>query len=96
MLEFLWAYGLFLAKVVTALIAFALLIAIIAGGRKKGEKTELKITHLNDRYQQVKQQLLQAVMPAKEFKQQQKALAKANKKSDKERIKAEDEASKRL
>ena len=46
-LEFLAEYGLFLAKTVTAIVGFGLLVAIVAGASQKnrqgGDKGELKI-----------------------------------------------------
>ena len=56
-LEFLAEYGLFLAKTVTAIIGFAVLVAIITSTSQKnkhgGEKGELEISPLNDQYDDI-------------------------------------------
>ena len=84
MSEFLFAYGLFIAKVVTGLIALVFVVAIIGGSRKKEEGATLKVTNLNDKYNDLKSVVMQAVMDKKQFKQQikdQAKQAKAAKKS---------------
>lgn len=83
MSEFLFAYGLFIAKTITALIALAFAVAIIASGRKKEEESELKVTNLNNKYQSIKDKVTQSIMDKKEFKQHAKTLAKEAKKKQK-------------
>lgn len=83
MSEFLFAYGLFIAKTITALIALAFAVAIIAGGRKKEEESELKVTNLNAKYQSIKDRVTQSIMDKKTFKQHAKSRAKEEKKKQK-------------
>ena len=53
-LEFLAEYGLFLAKTVTAIVGFGILVAMASGAsqksRQSGEKGQLDINPLNDKY----------------------------------------------
>ena len=76
MTEFLLAYGLFLAKVVTGLIAAVILVGLIAGARRPEDPSELKVTHLNQKYSDLKKRLQQATLSKKAFKEQQKSAAK--------------------
>ena len=62
MSEFLLAYGLFFAKVATGLIALVFAVAIIGGARKQDEQSELKISNLNEKFQDLRRRLLQATM----------------------------------
>lgn len=76
MSEFLFSYGLFIAKVITALVALVFAMAIISAGRKKEEDAELKVTNLNSRYQELKNKISFSTMDKKAYKQQLKKLAK--------------------
>ena len=53
-MEFLAEYGLFLAKTVTAIVGFGILVAIATGAsqksRQSGDKGQLEINPLNDKY----------------------------------------------
>ncbi|NND81249.1 MAG: protease SohB [Gammaproteobacteria bacterium] len=85
MSEFFFAYGLFFAKVLTALIALVFAVAIIASARqKKDEGPELKVTNLNQKYRDLQMRLRHAVMNKKQFKQ----FAKQQQKSIKQQQKA--------
>lgn len=86
MSEFLFSYGLFIAKTITVLIALVFAVAIIAGGRKKEEDAELKVTNLNDKYRAMKERVTQSIMDKKEFKQLSKKLAKDLKKQEKSKV----------
>ncbi|MFT5611283.1 MAG: serine protease SohB [Polaribacter sp.] len=86
MSEFLFSYGLFMAKTITALIALVFAVAIIAGSRKKEEDAELRVTNLNDKYRDMKERVSQSIMDKKEFKQLSKQLAKDLKKQQKSKI----------
>ncbi|MFT6712208.1 MAG: serine protease SohB, partial [Arenicella sp.] len=86
MSEFLFSYGLFMAKTITALIALVFAVAIIAGSRKKEEDAELRVTNLNDKYRDMKDRVTQSIMDKKEFKQLSKQLAKDLKKQQKSKI----------
>lgn len=83
MSEFLFSYGLFFAKVFTALIALIFVMAIVSSGRKKEESTELKVTNLNEKYAELKASVLQSLMSKKEYKVHLKAQAKDEKKAKK-------------
>lgn len=79
MSEFLFSYGLFIAKIITALIALMFAVAIISAGRKKEEDAELKVTNLNNRYQELKNKVSFAIMDKKTFKHNAKQAAKQQK-----------------
>ena len=83
MSEFLFSYGLFIAKVVTSLIALVFAVAILSGGRKREQEAELKVNNLNTKYKNLKNQLNHSIMNKKDFKQQTKKLAKEKKKAAK-------------
>lgn len=80
MSEFLFSYGLFIAKTVTVLFALIIGMAIIAAARGKEEESELKITNLNVRFQDLKSKVQQATLDKKTLKQEAKKLAKEVKK----------------
>ncbi len=83
MTEFLFSYGLFIAKVVTGLIALVFVVAIIGGAKKKEDAAELKVTNLNEKYKALKDRVLQSLMDKKDYKQHLKELAKQDKKDAK-------------
>lgn len=83
MSEFFFSYGLFIAKVITGLIALVFVMAIIGSSRKKDDSSELKITNLNAKYKELKSMVQQALMDKKEYKQLVKQSAKAEKKEAK-------------
>jgi serine protease SohB len=91
-LEFLAEYGLFLAKTVTAIVGFGLLVAIVAGASQKnrqgGDKGELEINPLNDQYDEINKAMSMALMDssmqkaeAKKHRKEEKKLAKSKKKN---------------
>jgi serine protease SohB len=87
-LEFLAEYGLFLAKTVTAIVGFGLLVAIVAGASQKnrqgGDKGELEINPLNDQYDEINKAMSMALMDSSE----QKAEAKKRRKEEKKLAKS--------
>lgn len=83
MSEFLFSYGLFIAKVITGLIALVFVIAIVGGSRKKPDGPELQVTNLNDKYEKLKARVLESLMDKKEYKQHLKVKAKEQKKEQK-------------
>ena len=83
MSEFFFIYGLFIAKVITGLIALVFVMAIIGGGRKKESGTELKVSNLNSKYDDLKSTVEEALLDKKEFKLLQKQRAKELKKENK-------------
>ena len=98
MSEFFFSYGLFFAKIITGLIALIFAVAIIGGSRKKEEDSELRVTNLNDKYNELKSKVLESVMDKKEYKQLLKTQAKDEKKEVKKakKDKAEDQAKPKL
>ena len=91
-LEFLAEYGLFLAKTVTAIVGFGLLVAIVAGASQKnrqgGDKGDLEINPLNDHYDEIKKAMSMALIDssmqkaeAKKRRKEEKKLAKGKKKN---------------
>ena len=83
MSEFFFMYGLFIAKVITGLVALVFVVAIIGSGRKKEEDSELKVINLNKKYTDLQDRIRQAVMDKKEYKQLQKKKNKEEKKNAK-------------
>lgn len=74
-LEFLYQYGLFLAKAVTIVLAVAMVIGLVAGAavnRAKPKKGQLEFTDLTAEYQQQTKELQQHLLDKKAFKQWQK------------------------
>ncbi|WHI49790.1 hypothetical protein P3339_15080 [Microbulbifer sp. MLAF003] len=81
-MEFLIEYGLFLAKIVTVIVALMILIGFIFANReqlKERVQGHISVTRLNDRYEQFKDTLLEAVMEKHEFAHRKKQLAKEKK-----------------
>lgn len=92
-MDLLSSYGLFLAKVVTVVIAIAAIVTIIfnAALRKRGHAGgQLRLSHLGDDYQQMKEDLQLAKMKP----QVQKVWQKNRKKAEKQKAKAEKRAAK--
>lgn len=86
--EYFLLYGLFLAKVVTILVAVVLLAVFVfgVGMRRQGAKGALKITDLGESYRERQRQMQQIKMNEPEhkawlkaFKKQQKAKSKSEK-----------------
>ena len=86
-MEFLAEYGLFLAKTVTAIVGFGILVAIAAGAsqksRQSGEKGQLEINPLNDKYDEISESMSMALLDPANQKAEAKKLRKAQKKKDK-------------
>lgn len=80
-MDFIAYYGLFLAKAITVVIAIAAVAVIITNlaMRKRGQSGQLKLTHLGERYQEMKDN----VMLAKMKHADQKIWHKAQKKKEK-------------
>ncbi|WOX05387.1 protease SohB [Microbulbifer pacificus] len=104
-MEFLSEYGLFLAKVVTIVVALLVVFGIIVANRahhRDRQPGHIAVSRLNDRYDDMKETLLEAVMDDADYhhrrKQQEKdkkAEAKAQAKKRKAELKAEAKASKK-
>ncbi|MBY6189104.1 protease SohB [Microbulbifer agarilyticus] len=103
-MEFLSEYGLFLAKVVTIVVALLVVIGFIVANRahmKDRQPGHVAVTRLNDRYEDMKETLLEAVMSEadyaerkKQHEKDKKAEAKAQAKKRKAELKAEAKARK--
>ncbi|KFZ37955.1 peptidase S49 [Shewanella mangrovi] len=81
-MEFLYEYGLFLAKAVTLVVAIAVVVAIVVSSavKPKAEKGELHLSDLSDELSSLKHHLNAELLDKKAFKQyekQQKAAEKA-------------------
>lgn len=86
MSEFFFSYGLFIAKVITGLIALAFAVAIVGSGRKKEEPSKLKVTNLNEKHTELINSVKHSLLDKKEIKQQQKEEAKKAKQDKKSKV----------
>lgn len=84
-MEWLSLYGLFLAKVVTVVIAMGTIIVLVAGlrQRKGSERGELRLTDLSEQYQEMQNAMRASLMDDSALK----AWDKQKKKQDKEEAK---------
>ncbi|HDS5706541.1 TPA: protease SohB [Escherichia coli] len=85
-MELLSEYGLFLAKIVTVVLAIAAIAAIIVNvaQRNKRQRGELQVNNLSEQYKEMKEELAAALMDT----HQQKQWHKAQKKKHKQEAKA--------
>lgn len=82
-MEFLAEYGLFLAKVVTFVVAILVVVGVafsLGGRNKKSDKGHIEVTKLNDRFDEMRDTLRDAMMDDEAYK----AFEKAEKKRLKE------------
>jgi serine protease SohB len=79
--EFLYEYGLFLAKSITFIITIAIIIALIAGASAKPKSTqgELVFSNISEKLAEQKVQLLSESLTKDDFKKYQKEQKKAQK-----------------
>lgn len=85
-MEFLSEYGIFLAKVVTVLIALVILITAIASASGKGEgskKAKLSIRKLNDSFEEHKEQIEAEILTKEQLKEREKEEKKRAKEAKK-------------
>ena len=101
-MEFLYEYGLFLAKTVTFVVAVIAIVAVIATSaiKQKHKKGELEITDLSEQFEEVEEEIVHALLNKEELKQkekadkliakkkakEEKALAKENAKSESDKV----------
>ena len=81
-MEFLFEYGLFLAKSLTFLITFAIVIAlIVSAGQKNKSNAEgnIEVTALNDQYNDIKDSLKHVIYDQETLKAEEKARKKKEK-----------------
>lgn len=99
-MELLAEYGLFLAKVITMVIALVIVASMLFGSSVKvghREKGRITVTKLNDRFDDMAKVLKHAVLDEKIFKRLEKSKKKAQKHLHKSRDKeAEKERKKRV
>lgn len=86
-MEFLTNYGLFLAKTLTVVVA----VLVVVGGiialrlrQRDGAAGRFKIIELNAQYRDNRAQLEQAILPAKQWRTQQKLREKESKQAEKQ------------
>lgn len=85
-MEFLSEYGLFLAKVATIVVAILVVIGFVVANRahmKDRQPGHISVTHLNDRYEEMKETLLEAVMDSSDYAHRRKLQAKEKKAEEK-------------
>lgn len=90
-MEFLTEYGLFLAKVVTLVIAIGVVIGFVvsAGSRhKKSEKGHIEVKKLNEKFEQMSDVLKEATLDPEQLKLQAKEEKKRHKEERAEQKKA--------
>ncbi|AWB67431.1 protease SohB [Saccharobesus litoralis] len=93
-MDFLYEYGLFLAKAVTWVAAIVIVLGAIAANAMKGKggkKGELELTNLSEHFAEVKRNIKAELLSKEEFK----ALEKAEKEAEKKRAKAAKQAAKK-
>lgn len=85
-LEFLYEYGLFLAKAITFVLAVVAIIAVVAASaiKQKGRKGDLEIEDLSEHYADVEDEIVHALLSKDELKLKEKE----DKKAAKEKAKA--------
>lgn len=98
-MEYLIQYGLFLAKAATIVIAIIIVLgAIGASGnkqRKGAKKGQIKVTHLNDHFDDMKDTLRHTVLAKDQLKHVHKSEKKQAKLESKEQAKSEKEAARK-
>ncbi len=85
-MELLSEYGLFLAKIVTVVLAIAAIAAIIVNvaQRNKRQRGELRVNNLSEQYKEMKEELAAALMDSHQQKQWHKAQKKSTSKKRKQ------------
>lgn len=94
-MEFLYDFGLFAAKAITIVIAFAVVLGLIVSAgvkNKRQEKGQITITKLNEKFEAMKEALQEAVLDSHALK----TLHKDEKKREKAEKKAQKQESKQL
>jgi serine protease SohB len=88
-LEYLIEYGLFLAKLVTLVIAFVFVLTVIVSAgsknRKGGERGHIAITHLNEELDEMRESMKKAIYDKASYKYEQKQEKKRQKLEERER-----------
>lgn len=91
-MEFLYEYGMFLAKVVTFVIAVVAIVAIIASSaiKQSAKKGELELTDLSEEFSEVEEDITHYLLTKDELKDKEKK----DKKEAKDKAKADKKAAK--
>lgn len=90
-MDFLATYGIFLAKTVTVLAAILIVMAVGVANATKGKKSEkgtIKVTHLNDEYDELTDAIEEVILDPAVFKLREKAEKKKDKEEHKQKKKA--------
>jgi serine protease SohB len=66
--EFLYQYGLFLAKTATVVVAIAVIIVLIVSAKHKAKKGELEFNELSEDYRTLTDDLQQQLLDKKAYK----------------------------
>ncbi|MCL1043436.1 protease SohB [Shewanella marisflavi] len=84
-MEFLYEYGLFLAKAVTIVIAIVAVVVLVLASavKQKADKGELKLTNVTDELKSLKHDLKEELLSKKQFKAYEKALKAEEKAKEK-------------
>ncbi len=95
-MEFLYEYGLFLAKAITFVLAVAAIVVVIAGAavKQQHKKGELDITDLSEQFHDTEADIVHALLTKEELKEKEKQDKKAEKaqaKADKKAAKSGDD-----
>ncbi|GJM12405.1 MAG: protease SohB [Pseudohongiella sp.] len=97
-MEYLIQYGMFLAKAATIVVAIVIVLGFVAASgnrqRKTGKKGQIKVTHLNDHFDDMKDTLRHTVLAKEELKQVHKDEKKQAKLESKEQAKEKKQAAK--
>ncbi|WP_337880475.1 protease SohB [Rheinheimera sp.] len=72
-MEFLYHYGLFLAKAVTLVLCIAFILILVISSRQKGQKAGLEFTDLSADYKEQQLEIQQQLLDKKAFKQWKKS-----------------------
>lgn len=95
-MEFLYEYGLFLAKAVTFVIAVVAIVAVIASSAMKqgSKKGELEITDISEQLNDLEDEVVHHLLTKEQLKEKEKSdkkIAKEKQKADKAAAKSQDE-----
>ncbi|MCS6180174.1 protease SohB [Shewanella baltica] len=84
-MEFLYEYGMFLAKAVTIVVAIVAVIVVVLAStvKHKSDKGELRITNLSEELEELKHGLKEELLSKKQFKAYEKQLKAEEKAKDK-------------
>jgi len=91
LVEFLYNYGMFLAKAITIILTIFIVLvgflAITSRNKKEHSQGEITLRSLNDGFEEMKDAIESVVIDSEVYKQQMKALHKTEKKEAKEKKK---------